>query len=54
LQLKKEFSRTEVFVLMNENSASASETGAVQDNDRGTIVGRRSLWKGFGTTRNEF
>jgi carboxyl-terminal processing protease len=30
---------------MNENSASASEilTGAVQDNDRGTIVGRRSL-----------
>jgi carboxyl-terminal processing protease len=40
---------------MNENSASASEilTGAVQDNDRGTIVGR-SLWKGFGTTRNEF
>jgi carboxyl-terminal processing protease len=30
---------------MNENSASTSEilAGAVQDNDRGTIVGRRSL-----------
>jgi hypothetical protein len=41
---------------MNENSASASEilAGAVQDNDRGTIVGLVALWKGFGTTRNEF
>lgn len=43
------YQNTRLVIMINENSASASEivSGAIQDLDRGIIVGRRSFGKGL-------
>jgi len=50
------FENGKLAILIDDGSASASEilAGAIQDNDRGTIVGRRSFGKGLVQEESDF